>query len=93
MMNPEMMDSLLSGVPIIVLVIACVGIVWSYLKNRKYLIGFLLLLLGVGIHYWGLYVGRWEGMAISFFLGGVILLLGLLTLLITFLYSKIKPAN
>ncbi|WP_181351321.1 hypothetical protein, partial [Thalassobacillus sp. CUG 92003] len=87
MMNSGMVDSLLSNVPIIVLVFACVGIVWSVLKKRKYLIGFVFLLLGVGIHYWGLYVGKWEGMGISLFFGGGIVLLGLLTLLLTFVYS------
>ncbi|SFJ70587.1 hypothetical protein SAMN04487936_103403 [Halobacillus dabanensis] len=93
MMNSGMVDSLLSSVPIIVLVFACVGIVWSVLKKRKYLIGFVFLLLGGGIHYWGLYVGEWEGMGISLFFGGGIVLLGLLTLLLTFVYSKIMVAN
>lgn len=93
MMNSGMMDSLFLAFPIIVLVLACVGIVWSVLKKRKYLIGFVFLLLGVVIYYWGLYLGEWEGMGISLFIGGGIVLFGLLILLITFLYSKIMPAN
>lgn len=92
-MNSGMMDSLILSVPIIVLVFASVGIVWSVLKKRKYLIGFIFLLLGAGIHYWGLYVGKWEGIAISLFFGGGMLLLGLLTLLFTLVYSKLMAVN
>ncbi|WP_134163579.1 hypothetical protein [Evansella clarkii] len=93
MMVSGMMDSLLLVFPIIVLVLACVGIVWSVLKNRRYLSGYLFLLLGAGIYYWGLYVGEWKGMGISLFLGGGTVLIGLLTLILTFLYSKISAAN
>ncbi|MGM0898089.1 MAG: hypothetical protein ACQEV0_09320 [Bacillota bacterium] len=92
-MNAGMMDSLILSVPIVVLAIASVGIVWSVLKKRKYLSGFILLLLGAVIHYWGLYVGKWEGMGISLFLGGGMVLLGLLSLLFTFVYSKLMAAN
>lgn len=92
-MNSEMMVSLIVYGPIIVLVLACVGIVWSVLKKRKYLSGFIFLFLGAGIYYLGLFVGAWEGMAISLFFGGGMVLLGLLTLLITFLYSKLRVAK
>lgn len=93
MMSAEMMDSLLVGVPILILVFACMGIAWSVLKKRIYLIGFIFLLLGTGIHYWGLHIGRWEGMGISLFFGGGMIVLGLLTLLLTFVYSKWMAAN
>ncbi|MFC4714165.1 hypothetical protein [Planococcus dechangensis] len=92
-MSSEMMDNLFLSAPIIVLVVACAGIVRSVLKNRKYLIGFIFLLIGGGIYYWGLYVGKWEGIAISLFIGGGMVLLGLLTLLITVIYSKAKAAK
>lgn len=89
MMSSLMVDSLIVYGPIIVLVFACIGILWSVLKKRKYLIGFIFLLIGAGIYYWGLYVGKWEGIAISLFLGGGMVLIGLLTLLFTLVYSKL----
>lgn len=92
-MNSGMMDILILSIPIIVLAFACVGIVWSVLKKRKYLMGFVFLLLGAGIHYWGLYVGKWEGMGISLFFGGGMVLLGIVTLLFIFVYSKLMAAN
>lgn len=77
------MDNIFVVIPIIVLIIACVGIVWSLLKQRKYLTGFIIVLLGAVVYWYGLFVGGWEGMGISFTFGGGIILLGLLTLLIT----------
>lgn len=92
-MKSDMMVSLIVYGPTIVLVLACVGIVWSVKKNKKYLSGFIFLFLGAGIHYLGLFVGAWEGMGISLFLGGGFVLLGLITLLITFLYSELRVAK
>ncbi|MEZ0480366.1 hypothetical protein [Planococcus sp. SSTMD024] len=92
-MGSGMMDSLIVYGPIIVIVFACVGIVWSVLKKRRYLIGSIFLLIGAGIYYWGMYVGKWEGIAISLFLGGGIVLVGFLTLLFTLIYSKLMVAK
>lgn len=92
-MNSGIMESLIVYAPIVFLFFACIGIVWSILGNRKYLMGSMFFQLGVGVYYWGLYVGKWEGMGISLFLGGGMLLLGLSTLLITFLYSKSRAAK
>lgn len=86
-------DSLIAGAPIVILVFACVGAVWSVLKKRKYLIGFACLFLGAGIYYWGLYVGKWEGIAISLFGGGGVVFLGLIILLLTYIYSKLMAAS
>ncbi|OIU71537.1 hypothetical protein BHE18_15710 [Rossellomorea aquimaris] len=67
---------------------------WSVLKNRRYLGGFVILFLGVGIHFWGLYVvGRWEGLSISLFFGGGAVLIGLLTIILIFPYSKMSADN
>ncbi|WP_211654131.1 hypothetical protein [Planococcus alpniumensis] len=92
-MNSGIMESLIVYAPIVFLFFACIGIVWSLLGNRKYLIGSIIMLLGVGVYYWGLYVGEWEGMGVSLFLGGGMLLTGILTLLITFLYSKSRATK
>ncbi|WP_147803306.1 hypothetical protein [Alkalicoccus halolimnae] len=93
-MNSAMMDILLLWFPVIVLVLAFLGIVWSVLKKRKYITGFLFAFSGAGIFYWGLlYVGGWDGMGISLFIGGGTVLLGVLILLITFLYSKIVAVH
>ncbi|WP_211654930.1 hypothetical protein [Planococcus alpniumensis] len=89
MMSSGMIDSLIVYGPIIVLIVACIGIVWSVLKKRRYLIGYIFLLVGAGIYYWGMYVGKWEGIAISLFWGGGMVLLGLLTLLFILVYTKL----
>ncbi|WP_404466726.1 hypothetical protein [Planococcus rifietoensis] len=93
MMSYRVTESLLVYGPIIILIFACGGIAWSVFKKRRYLAGFILLLLGTGSHYWGLHVGRWEGMGISLLYGGGMVLLGLLTLLLTFIYSKFQLAK
>src|SRR5699024_5630202 len=85
----QIQDFLLLLLPIIALIVALIGIVWSSRNNRKYLVGYILMLLGVGIHYYGLKVGAWEGMAISFVGGGGFVLLSLLILLITFIYTRV----
>jgi len=85
----QIQDFLLLLLPIIALIGALIGIVWSSRNNRKYLVGYILMLLGVGIHYYGLKVGAWEGMAISFVGGGGFVLLSLLILLITFIYTRV----
>ena len=89
MMSSGMIDSLIVYGPIIFLIVACIGIVWSVLKKRRYLIGYIFLLVGAGIYYWGMYVGKWEGIAISLFWGGGMVLLGLLTLLFILVYTKL----
>lgn len=88
-MVAQIQDFLLLLLPIIALIGALIGIVWSSRNNRKYLVGYILMLLGVGIHYYGLKVGAWEGMAISFVGGGGFVLLSLLILLITFIYTRV----
>lgn len=83
-----MVSFLIFSFPIFILVIALIGIGWSVKKSKKYLFGYILLLLGVGTHFYGLGVGAWDGMAISLFGGGGFVLVGLLVLLITLMYSK-----
>ncbi|WP_342537205.1 hypothetical protein [Sporosarcina sp. FSL K6-3508] len=76
--------------PTIIFVIALIGIGWSVRKSKRYLIGYILLLLGAGTHNYGLLIVRaWDGMAISLFLGGGSILLGLLVLFITLIYTKL----
>jgi len=88
-MVAQIQDFLLLLLPIITLIGALVGIVWSSKKNRKYLVGYVLMLLGVGTHYYGLKVGAWEGMAISFIGGGGFVLASLLILLTIFIYTRV----
>lgn len=89
MVGSNILDFLFYISPIIILVVSLIGVGWSVKKSKKYLIGYILLLLGVLIYYYGLLVVReWDGMAISLFFGGGFILLGLLVLFITLIYSK-----
>lgn len=88
-MSANILDYLLYIIPIVILVISLIGIGWSAKKSKKYLLGYTLLLLGVVTYYYGLLVVReCDGMAISLFFGGGFILLGLLVLFITLIYSK-----
>lgn len=59
-------------------------------QSKKYLAGNVLLFIGAATYYYGLLVvGAWDGMAISFIIGGGLALLGSIVLLITFLVSKL----
>ena len=91
MVSAGMIDFLIAVLPIITLIGALIGVIWGARKNKKYLTGFILMILGVGVHYYGLLgiVEPWSGIAISFLGGGGLILLGLLILFVTLIYSKL----
>ena len=90
-MSSNIVSFFLYILPAIILVSASIGIVWSLKNRKKYLIGYSLLLVGAGIHYYGLFaVGGWDGMGLSLFVGGGLVVLGLLVHFGMFIHSKLR---
>ncbi len=74
-----MVSFLIYYFPVILLVVSVIGLIWAVLNTRwKYIIPFIVCLGGLWVHYYGMkVVGRWEGMSISLFGGGGLVVLGI----------------